>query len=106
HRVAVDHEVFDSRVYVRISLARRQAKIGQTDDFALTHWNAAKHLRQEFADADTDQKILGFGELSRPADTVGISGELPHRFDISGKPREPMGGALLAIKKVPGDLTL
>jgi len=104
--VAIAHEAFDGRRHARRGLGWRHAQIAQTDDFALAHWNSTKDLRNVFADADADQKLLGLAEPARRADTPGIGGKLPNGLDIGREPGEAVGRALLAVEKPAVHLAL
>ena len=76
----------------------RQPKIGQANDLALAHRNAAEHLCEIFAEADADQEVFGFAELASLAHTLGVGGKLPDGLDIGREPGEPVGCPLLAIE--------
>ena len=42
----------------------RQAEIGEADDLALVHRDAAENLREIFAQADAGQQLLGLAEAA------------------------------------------
>ena len=78
---------------------RRQAEIGRAHDLALAHRNAAEDLREVFAEPDADQQFLDLAEPAGRLHALGIGGELAHRLDIGREPRQPVGGALLAVEQ-------
>ncbi len=96
--VAGHHDTFDRWGHARCDLRWCHAEIGQTDDFALAHRNAAEYLREVFAEANADQEVFGFAELANPAHALGVCGKLTDGFDIGCEPSEPVGCPLLAIE--------
>ena len=74
-----------------------EAEIGEAQDFALAHRNAAENLREIFAKADQRQQRLGLAEAAFAAQARGIGGHFADRLDIGGEPGEAMRGALFAL---------
>ena len=75
----------------------RQAEIGEADDLALVHRDAAENLREIFAEADAGQQLLGLAKAALGRHPPGIAAQLLDRLDIGGEPGEPVGGVLLAL---------
>ena len=96
--VAGGDEMIDAGRDARRDRGRAQAEIGEADDLALAHRNAAEHLRQIFAGADAHQKLLDLAEIAVRHHPLGVSGELADRFGVSGEPGETVGGALFAVE--------
>ena len=76
-------------------------EIGGPHDLALAHQDAAGHLGQEFAGADADQQLFDLAEPALLAHALRVGRELADRLDIGREPGEPVGGALLALERVP-----
>ena len=76
----------------------RQAEIGEADDLALAHRNAAENLREIFADADLRQQGFGFAEAALSRMRARIGGHFLDRLDIGREPGEAVGGVLLALR--------
>jgi hypothetical protein len=74
-----------------------------THHLALAHRDAADHLRQEFAEPDTHQKLFQFAEPAGRAHALRKRSKLPDRLHIGRKPRQPVRGALLAVEQVARD---
>jgi hypothetical protein len=108
--IAVSDQMLDRRVQPRRHRGRRKPQIRQPDDLALAHRNAADDLRQIFAGADADQKLLDLAEIVRRRKPSRIGRELPQRFGVGCEPGQTMGGALLAVERtriglaIPHDL--
>jgi len=96
--VTAHHDAFHHWSHARCDLRWCHAEIGQTDDFALAHRNAAKYLREIFAEANADQEVFGFAELASAAHTLGVGGKLPDGLDIGCEPSKSVGCPLLAIE--------
>ena len=96
--VARRDEMIDGGRDPRRHRARAQAQIGQADDLALAHGNAAENLRQIFAGADAHDQIFDLAEIAGVDHPPGVGRKLPDRLDIGGEPGEAVGGALLAVE--------
>ncbi len=96
--IAGGDEMLDSGREPRRGGRRRDAKIGQPDDLALAHRNAAEYLRQKFAGADAHQKVFGLAETAAIGQSLRISRKLADGLDIGGEPGKAVGGALFAVE--------
>ena len=76
-----------------------EAEVGGPHDLALAHGNAARDLREIFAEPDLDEEFLDLAERAGVMQPLGIGRELADRLDIGREPGEAMGGALLAIEQ-------
>ena len=57
--LAAGHQPFERAGAARSTTARRcKPEVGRAHDLALAHRNAAQHLRQIFAEPDSDQQLL------------------------------------------------
>jgi len=90
--------MLDGRIEPRRNRRRVHSKVGQAHDLALAHRNAAEHLRQIFAGANSQQQFLDFAECADLGKPLCVLGELMNGLDIGGKPGEPVGRALLAVE--------
>src|SRR6202030_4081043 len=86
-----------SRIESSVS-SRPQAQIGQADDLALAHGNAAENLGQIFAGADAHDQILDLAEIAGVDHPRRIGRKLPDRLHVGREPGQAMGGALLAVE--------
>ena len=102
--VAAGDEAFDHRIDAGRHLRGRQAEIKWPHHFALAHRNAADDLGKIFAEPDANQKVFDLAKRALAGHARGVGRELPHRFDISGKPGEPVGRALLAVEQAPDQM--
>ena len=73
-----------------------QAEVGEADDLALVHRDAAEDLGEIFAEADAGHQLLGRAEAALLVHAPGVGGHFLDRLDIGGEPGEPVGGVLLA----------
>ena len=80
-----------------------EAEIGEADDLALVHRDAAENLREIFAERDADRGLLDFAEAAGRQHAVGIGDELAHGLHIGREPGEAVRGALLALKDALDD---
>src|SRR5215208_3566587 len=76
-----------------------EPKICRTCELALTHRNTAGDLGEVLAQTNPDQELLERSKLGGAVHPLGISRDLADRFHVSGKPGEPVGGALLAFEQ-------
>src|SRR5215469_11631964 len=97
-RIPGGNEMLDGRIEPRRNRRRVQSKVGQAHDLALAHGNAAEHLRQIFAGANSHQQFLDFAEYAAVGKPLRVLGELANGLDIGRKPGEPVGRALLAVE--------
>ena len=98
-RIAGSNELLDSWRNARRHRGRAQAEIGQAHDLALAHRDAAEDLRQIFAGADPDQKVLDLAKLGGFHEALGVSRQLADRFHVGREPSQPVGGALFAVER-------
>ena len=91
--------MLDRGIHPRRHRGRTKPEVGEPHDLALAHRNAADDLRQIFAGADADQKLLDFAEIPDRRKPLRVGRELPQRLDIGREPGKPVGGALLAIER-------
>ena len=99
-RVAVLHQRGDGRLGGERRDGRAgEVEIGEPDDLALAHGNAAEDLGDVFAEADLHDQLLGVAELAHLGQPVGIMHQLAHGEDVGGEPREAVGGALLLLQQ-------
>ena len=97
--VVAGHQGFDRTREPRRHAGGAQTEIGRAHDLALTHRDAARDLRQEFADPDRDHQLLRFAQRAGVMGALGKGGHLTDAFDIGGEPGQPVGGALLALEQ-------
>ncbi len=63
-------------------------------------------MREEFGEADLVQKLLGLaiGALGREA--LGVVDEFAQALHIGREPGEPVGGVLIGLEQIIGDLAV
>ncbi len=98
--VAGGDELFDPGGEAHGDRLRAQPEISRTDDLALAHQDAARHLRQELAGADPHQELFDLPEAAELAHPLHVARELANRFGIGRKPGEPVGRPLLALDRL------
>ena len=103
---AADQRLDRRRLAERPHLAVRKAEVGQPDDLALIHRQAAEDLGEVLAEADAGQKLLGPAEAALLVHPPRISRELADGFDISRKPGEAVDGVLLSLDPLGAELAV
>ena len=101
--VAGRDQLLDFRRDAVRHLFELQSKIARAHHLALAHRDAAKHLREEFAEADPDEEFFQLAEPPGFAHPLRIGGELAQRLGIGRKPRQPVRGALLLVDQFGGN---
>ena len=74
-----------------------KSEIRRAHELALVHRNAAKDLREIFAEANARQQVFGLAESARLAHAPRIGGHLADRLHISREPGEAMHRMLLGL---------
>ena len=95
--VAAHNQRLDSRRTGACSHRAIDTQIGEADDLALVHGDAAKNLRQILAKGETDQQYLDFTQTAFALKPFGIGAHLAQRFHIGGEPGEAVGGPLFRL---------
>ena len=75
-----------------------EAEIGEADDLALVHGDAAEDLGEIFAEPDLRQQRLGLAVAPLGLHAAGVAGHFADRLDIGREPGEPVRGMLLALE--------
>ena len=77
----------------------RQTQILRTQDLGLIHLDAACDLGKVFTERDLVDQLLHLAELALFAQALGPSLHLAQRFDVSGQPRQTVGGGLVLFDR-------
>ena len=80
-----------------LDIGFRQAEVGQADDLALVHRDAAENLGEIFAESDADQQFLGWAEAALFVHAAEIGRHFLDRLDVGRKPGEAVDGVLLGF---------
>ena len=75
----------------------REAEVGEADDFALVHRDAAEDLGEIFAEADPGEQLLGRAEAALLVHAPGVGGHFLDRLDVGREPGEAVDGVLLGL---------
>ncbi len=82
----------------RAEVGGGEAEVGRAHDLALAHREAARDLRQVFAEADLQDQPLNFAEALRLMQALGPGEQLRQGGRIGRKPGEAMGGELRTVE--------
>ena len=97
-RVAGPDQRLDHRLVAeRLDVGFAQAEVGEADDLALVHRDAAEDLGEIFAKADAGHQLLGRAEAALLVHAARVGGHLLDRLDVGGEPGESVGGVLLRL---------
>src|SRR5207253_2895582 len=77
-----------------------QPEIAEPHDLALAHPDAARDLREIFADTDTDDQFLDFAEPALRGEAFGVTRKLAQRLHVGREPGKTVGRALLAVEQL------
>jgi len=83
-RVAGCDEQVERGRPARRDLAGHQAEIGQPQDLALTHGNAARDLSDVFAKPDADDQLFQVAKPASLGHARRVGGKLPYGLDVGG----------------------
>ena len=87
-----------NRVLEAAQLGSGDAQRGDAHRLALAHGDAARHLRQVLAERGAEQQALHLAQAALALEPLRPAQHLPQRFDVGGKPRQPMGRGLHCIQ--------
>ena len=90
----------------RRDLLAREPEVAEPDDLALAHRNAAVDLREEFGEADLVQKLFGLAIGALAGEALGVVDQFAQALHIGREPGEPMGGVLIGLEQIIGDLAV
>ena len=105
-RVAGGDQGLDGLVAKGRDLSRLEAEVGETDDFALIHWDGAKDLGEIFSQPNARQELFSLAESAVLLRTIGIGRHFLDCFDIGRKPRQPVDGVLFGLYPIGAELAV